>query len=60
MSLTDTRTSFKPFTYPWAYQAWLEHEQMHWLFGEVPMAEDVKDWKKKLTKEEKYFITNDC
>ena len=56
--MTDERTYFKPFNYPWAYEAWLKHEQAHWLHTEVPMAEDVKDWKKKLTKEEKEFLTN--
>jgi len=56
--LTDQRNYFKPFNYPWAYDAWLKHEQAHWLHTEVPMAEDVKDWKKKLTKEEKLFLTN--
>jgi len=56
--LTDTRDSFKPFSYPWAYDAWLKHEQSHWLHTEVPMNEDVKDWKKKLTKEEKQFLTH--
>jgi ribonucleoside-diphosphate reductase beta chain len=56
--LTDERTSFKPFNYPWAYDAWLKHEQSHWLHTEVPMAEDVKQWKKQLTKEEQKFLTN--
>ena len=56
--LTDTRDSFKPFNYPWAYDAWLKHEQSHWLHTEVPMSEDVKDWKKKLSKPEKHFLTN--
>lgn len=56
--LTDTRSYFKPFNYPWAYDAWLKHEQSHWLHTEVPMAEDVKDWKNKLTGEEKAFLTN--
>ena len=58
LKLTDERTFFKPFNYPWAYNAWLKHEQMHWLPQEVPMLEDVKDWKKKLTPEEKTFLTN--
>ena len=57
-NLTTSRDSFKPFNYPWAYDAWLKHEQSHWLHTEVPMAEDVKDWKKKLTDEEKHFLTN--
>ena len=56
--MTDERTYFKPFNYPWAYEAWLKHEQAHWLHTEVPMAEDVKDWKKKLTNDEKQFLTN--
>jgi ribonucleoside-diphosphate reductase beta chain len=56
--MTDERNYFKPFNYPWAYEAWLKHEQAHWLHTEVPMAEDVKDWKKKLTPQEKTFLTN--
>ena len=54
----DERQSFKPFHYPWAYQAWLKHEQIHWLHTEVPMLEDVKDWKNKLTPSEKQFLTH--
>ena len=56
--LTDERTYFKPFNYPWAYDAWLKHEQSHWMHTEVPMLEDVKDWKKKLTPSEKKFLTH--
>jgi len=56
--ITDERTSFKPFNYPWAYNAWLAHEQSHWLHTEVPMAEDVKDWKNKLTPSQKQFLTH--
>ena len=55
--LTDSRDHFKPFSYSWAYDVWLKHEQSHWLHSEVPMAEDVKDWKKNLSKEEKQFLT---
>jgi len=56
--LTSERSYFKPFNYAWAYDAWLKHEQSHWLHTEVPMLDDVKDWKKKLTKEEKQFLTH--
>ena len=58
LTLTDERTEFKPFSYPWAYNAWLTHEQSHWIHTEVPMLEDVKDWKNKLTTSEKSFLTN--
>jgi ribonucleoside-diphosphate reductase beta chain len=55
--LTDDRLTFKPFSYPWAYDAWLQHEQSHWLHTEVPMSEDVKDYKEKLTEKEKQLLT---
>ena len=58
LTLTDERAYFKPFKYGWAYEAWLKHEQSHWLHTEVPMNEDVKDWKSKLTDPEKSFLTN--
>mgnify|MGYP003152121911 FL=1 len=57
LKLQDDRDYFKPFHYPWAYDAWLKHEQSHWLHTEVPMLEDVKDWKNNLSTEEKYFLT---
>ena len=57
-NVTEDRNYFKPFNYPWAYNAWLKHEQSHWLHTEVPMSEDVNDWKKKLSKEEKQFLTH--
>jgi len=57
LTLRDTRDSFKPFLYPEFYDAWIQHEQSHWLHQEVPMLEDVKDWKSKLSQEEKFFLT---
>lgn len=56
--LTDERPAFKPFNYPWAYSAWLKHEQSSWLHSEVPMVEDVKDWKNNITPEQKQFLTH--
>lgn len=58
LRLTDKRTSFKPFAYPWAYEAWLEHEKIHWLHTEVPLHEDAKEWNSKLTESERTFLTN--
>jgi len=58
LKLTDERSYFKPFKYGWAYDAWLTHEQSHWIHTEVPMLEDVKDWKTKITEQEKHFLTN--
>jgi ribonucleoside-diphosphate reductase beta chain len=56
--LTEERQFFKPFSYPWCYDAFLQSEQMHWLPTEQPMLEDVKDWKNKLSENEKRFLTH--
>jgi ribonucleoside-diphosphate reductase beta chain len=58
LKLTDKRSSFKPFSYPWAFDAFLMSEKMHWLHTEVPMAEDVNDWRNKLSDNEKQFLTH--
>jgi ribonucleoside-diphosphate reductase beta chain len=57
IKLTDKRNYFKPFSYPWAYDAFLESEQSHWLHTEVSMIDDVKDWNNKLNDNERYFLT---
>lgn len=55
--LLDSRNYYKPFNYPWAYEAFMQSEQMHWLWTEVPMLEDVKDYNQKLSESEKDFLT---
>ncbi len=57
MSLLDAKPIYKPFHYPWAYDAWLMQQRIHWLPEEVPLSDDVKDWKKNLTPEEKSLLT---
>ena len=48
---------YKPFRYPWAYDAWLTQQRVHWLPEEVPLADDVKDWHKNLTLAERNLLT---
>ena len=55
--LLQERHVYKPFLYPWCYEAWLTQQRVHWLPEEVPMAEDVRDWKHKLTPSEKNLMT---
>ncbi len=57
LMLTGARNYFKPFAYPWAYDAFVQSEQMHWLWTEVPMIEDVKDYHQKLDEHERDFLT---
>ena len=56
MSLLEERIVYKPFQYPWAYDAWLTQQRLHWLPEEVPMADDVKDWNMKITEGEKHLL----
>ncbi len=51
------RHVYKPFLYPWCYEAWLTQQRIHWLPEEVPLAQDVHDWKKTLTPSEKNLMT---
>ena len=57
MSLLEANPVYKPFRYPWAYDAWLTQQRVHWLPHEVPLADDVKDWHSKLTNEERNLLT---
>ena len=57
MSLLEANSAYKPFRYPWAYDAWLMQQRVHWLPEEVPLADDVKDWHNKMTAEERNLLT---
>jgi ribonucleoside-diphosphate reductase beta chain len=57
MSLLDSKPIYKPFNYPWAYEAWLKQQQIHWMPEEVPLADDVRDWKHNLTAGEKNLLS---
>jgi ribonucleoside-diphosphate reductase beta chain len=56
-SLLTPNAVYKPFRYPWAYEAWLMQQRIHWLPEEVPLADDVKDWRNKLTDSERNLLT---
>jgi ribonucleoside-diphosphate reductase beta chain len=57
MTLLKAKPIYKPFDYPWAYEAWLQQQRIHWLPEEVPMGDDVKDWRNNITENEKYLLT---
>ena len=48
---------YKPFRYPWCYDAWLTQQRIHWLPEEVPLGDDVRDWQKNLSASEKNLLT---
>jgi len=57
MSLLEASKTYKPFHYPWAYDYWKIQQQVHWLPEEVPLAEDVRDWKHSLSDAERNLLT---
>jgi ribonucleoside-diphosphate reductase beta chain len=56
-NLLTPSTAYKPFRYPWAYEAWMTQQRIHWLPEEVPLADDVKDWRNKLSAAEQNLLT---
>lgn len=52
-----TRDYYKPFSYPFAFEAYKRQNEIHWIPEEISLAEDVRDWNSKLTKSEKDFLT---
>lgn len=57
VTLLSAPPVYKPMKYDWAFEAWKKQKQMEWLPEEVPLADDVKDWQKSLSKEEKNLLT---
>lgn len=47
---------YKPFRYPWAFEAWQMQQRLHWLPDEVPMADDIRDWNNKLSGPERNLL----
>ena len=58
MSLIVQEEFYRQHPYDWAYEAWIRHQQMHWIHTEIPLSDDVKDWKINLTEEDRAFIGN--
>ena len=57
LTVCDAKGYYKPFKYPWAFEAYKIQNQMHWLPDEVPLHDDVKDWKLKLSEAERNLLT---
>ena len=58
MSLLKEREYYKPFQYPWAFENYKKQQQMHWLPEEVPLQDDIKDYKEKLSEGERVLLDN--
>ena len=56
--LLQEREYYKPFVYPWAFEFYKKQQQMHWMPEEVPLQDDIKDYKEKLTPENRALVDN--
>lgn len=54
--LLQERQYYKPFEYPEFFEYYKLQQQAHWLPTEVPMADDLVDFKTKLTPQESNLI----
>ena len=43
-------TTYKPFSYDWAVEITIEHENMHWVEREIDLTDDVTEWKSQKLK----------
>ena len=56
--LLKEREYYKPFKYPWAFENYKKQQQMHWLPDEVPLQDDIKDYREKLSEGERTLLDN--
>ena len=56
MSIFKERNYYKPFSYPWAFEAYDIQQKMHWLPSEVSLHEDVNDWNNRMDVSEKNLV----
>lgn len=57
MSVLAPSLTYKPFVYPWAVEYSVTHETIHWGEWEAKLADDVTQWRTKLTDVERNHIT---
>jgi ribonucleoside-diphosphate reductase beta chain len=57
MKLLDTRGFYKPFKYPQMFAIYKKHQAKHWVPEEIQLSDDVSDWHKRLTEDERVLLT---
>lgn len=57
-TVCDAKGYFKPFRYPFAFEAYQMQNKMHWSPEEVPLHDDIRDWKQKLSAAERNLLTH--
>lgn len=52
----DSKYVFRASPNEWAWEAFQKHEEAHWLPEEVPMIDDIRDWKERSSEGTRKFI----
>jgi ribonucleoside-diphosphate reductase beta chain len=59
MGLFTERVAYKPFEYDTYYtEGWLKQAQAFWLHTEIPMQNDLKDFRENLSDAERHLVGN--
>lgn len=59
MGIFDNRIAYKPFEYPEYFnEGWMPQAQAFWLHTEIPMQNDLKDFRERLLPHEKHLVGN--
>ncbi len=56
--ILGSRDGYRPFHYPKYYEMYKEHRAADWTPEEAPLNEDIYQWQKVLTEDEKTFLTH--
>lgn len=56
VNILSPRVTYSPMLYPKAHQYWEIQQSVHWLPNEIPLGNDVNDYKLKLSESDKYVI----
>ena len=57
-NLLTEREYYKPFSYPWAFEHYKTQQHMHWMPDEVNLADDLRDYREKLSPANKKLINS--
>ena len=56
--LTPSLQGYKPFRYDFGYDTFKRQNDIAWLPDHIPMGDDMRDWKTKLSDSERHLMTN--
>jgi hypothetical protein len=52
----NARESVYPIMYEDIWQCYKHHQSLFWVADEIDLTKDIKDWKTRLTDDERYYI----